>query len=84
MVLRRLGRAGITAHGFRSSFRVWAAERTNFPRIVAEAALAHVIPDKVEAAYLRSDLFDQRRALMNSWAAFVTTKPKGDVVRMRA
>ena len=84
MVLRRLGRAGITVHGFRSSFRVWAAERTNFPRIVAEAALAHVIPDKVEAAYLRSDLFDQRRALMNSWAAFVTTKPKGDVVRIRA
>ncbi len=75
MVLRRLGRTDITAHGFRSSFRDWAAERTHFPRAVAEAALAHVIPDKVEAAYLRSDLFDQRRALMNAWAAFVTTTP---------
>ena len=68
-------------YGFRSSFRDWAAERTHFPRAVAEAALAHVIPDKVEAAYLRSDLFDQRRALMNIWAAFVTTKPTGAVVR---
>ena len=81
MVLRRLGRTDITAHGFRSSFRDWAAERTHFPRAVAEAALAHVIPDKVEAAYFRSDLFDQRRALMNIWAAFVTTKPTGAVVR---
>ena len=72
MVLRRLGRTDITAHGFRSSFRDWAAEQTHFPRVVAEAALAHVIPDKVEAAYLRSDLFDQRRALMHAWAAFVT------------
>ena len=81
MVLRRLGRTDITAHGFRSSFRDWAAERTHFPRAVAEAALAHVIPDKVEAAYLRSDLFDQRRALMNAWAAFVTTTPTGAVVR---
>ena len=84
MVLRRLRRKDITAHGFRSSFRDWAAERTNFPRVVAEAALAHVIPDKVEAAYFRSDLFDQRRKLMNTWATFVMTEPKGSVVRMRA
>ena len=84
MVLRRLGRTDITAHGFRSSFRDWAAERTHFPRAVAEAALAHVIPGKVEAAYLRSNLFDQRRALMNAWAAFVTPKPTGAVVRRRA
>ena len=75
MVLRRLGRTDITAHGFRSSFRDWAAERTSVPRVVAEAALAHVIPDKVEAAYFRSDLFDQRRVLMASWATFVTSKP---------
>ena len=75
MVLRRLGRTDITAHGFRSSFRDWAAERTSVPRVVAEAALAHVIPDKVEAAYFRSDLFDQRRDLMTSWATFVTTRP---------
>ena len=84
MVLRRLEREDITAHGFRSSFRDWAAERTSVPRVVAEAALAHVIPYKVEAAYFRSDLFDRRRALMESWAAFVTTKPTGAVVRMRA
>ena len=83
MVLRRLGRTDITAHGFRSSFRGWAAERTHFPRVVVEAALAHVIPDKVEAAYLRSDLFDQRRALMNAWAAFVTTESEGAVERGR-
>ncbi len=84
MVLRRLERTDITAHGFRSSFRDWAAERTNIPRAVCEAALAHVVSDKVEAAYLRSDLFDLRRSLMQSWAAFVTTQPKGTVVRMRA
>lgn len=83
MVLRRLGRTDITAHGFRSSFRDWAAERTSVPRVVAEAALAHVIPDKVEAAYFRSDLFDQRRVLMTSWATFITTKPEGEVVRMQ-
>ncbi len=83
MVLRRLGRTDITAHGFRSSFRDWAAERTSVPRVVAEAALAHVIPDKVEAAYFRSDLFDQRRDLMTSWATFVTTRPIA-VVRIHA
>src|SRR5262249_42556950 len=60
----------ITVHGFRSSFRDWAAERTNFPREVAEMALAHVIPDAVEAAYRRGDLFDKRRKLMDAWAAY--------------
>ena len=82
MVLRRLGRTDITAHGFRSSFRDWAAERTSAPRVVAEAALAHVIPDKVEAAYLRSDLFEHRRKLMTSWADFVTTRPKGALLTL--
>lgn len=57
-------------HGFRSTFRDWAAERTNFPREVAEAALAHTIENKVEAAYRRSDLFAKRAALMNAWADF--------------
>ncbi len=84
MMLRRLERTDITAHGFRSSFRDWAAERTNIPRAVCEAALAHVVSDKVEAAYLRSDLFDLRRSLMQSWAVFVTRMPKGTVVRIRA
>lgn len=58
-------------HGFRSTFRDWAAERTNYPREVAEAALAHAISDKVEAAYRRGDLFDKRRRMMDDWAAFV-------------
>ena len=60
----------ITAHGFRSTFRVWCAERTNYPREVAEAALAHVIKDQTEAAYMRSDLFEKRRQLMEDWAKF--------------
>ena len=60
-----------TPHGFRSSFRDWASERTNTPHAVMEAALAHTIPDKVEAAYARSDLFDKRRVLMESWARYL-------------
>jgi integrase len=70
MLLRRMGRGDITAHGFRSTFRDWAAERTNFPREVAEMALAHAIPDAVEAAYRRGDLFEKRRKLMDAWAAY--------------
>src|SRR5262249_7713188 len=68
-MLRTLGRS-VTAHGFRASFRTWAAEQTNFPREVAEQALAHVIGDKVEAAYRRGDLFEKRRRLMQAWAEF--------------
>jgi len=60
----------ITVHGFRSSFRDWAAERTSFPREVAEMALAHAIPDAVEAAYRRGDLFEKRQKLMAAWAAY--------------
>ncbi|MGH9387302.1 MAG: tyrosine-type recombinase/integrase, partial [Vicinamibacterales bacterium] len=81
MLLRRVGQDEITAHGFRSAFRDWAAERTNFPRSVCEAALAHVVKDKTEAAYFRSDLFNQRRSLMDTWAAFATTKT-ADVVSL--
>ncbi len=73
MLLRRLKRTDITAHGFRSSFRDWAAERTHASRTVTEAALAHVVKDKAEAAYFRSDLFEQRRTLMEMWATFATT-----------
>ena len=58
-------------HGFRSTFRDWAAERTNHPREVVEAALAHMVHNKVEAAYARSDLFERRRRLMDEWAAYV-------------
>ncbi len=67
-VLRRMGRNDITVHGFRSTFRDWAGETTSFPREVIEAALAHGIKDKAEAAYARSDLFDKRRELMETWA----------------
>lgn len=73
-------------HGFRSSFRDWASERTNFPREVAEMALAHAIGDKVEAAYRRGELLEKRRQMMNDWAAFLA-KPLpagGKVVPMKA
>ena len=64
-------RIAAVAHGFRSSFRDWAAEATDHPREVIEAALAHVVQNKVEAAYARSDLFERRRLLMDDWAAYV-------------
>lgn len=70
MTLRRMGRGALTAHGFRSTFRDWAAERTAFPAEVAEMALAHVVGDKVEAAYRRGDLFEKRRELGEAWAEF--------------
>lgn len=70
MLLRRMACGDLTAHGFRSSFRDWASERTNFPSDVAEMALAHAISGKVEAAYRRGDLFDKRRRLMDAWAEF--------------
>jgi integrase len=75
MLLRRMGRGDLTAHGFRSTFRTWAAERSNFPREVIEAALAHTIGNKVEAAYQRGDMFEKRRRLMQQWATFCTTAP---------
>jgi len=70
MLLRRLERNDITAHGFRSTFRDWAAERTDFPSEVVEMALAHTISNKVEAAYRRGDLLDKRRQLAEAWATF--------------
>ena len=76
-------KADITTHGFRSSFRDWSAEKTNAPQIVCEAALAHVVKDKAEAAYRRGDLFDKRRTLMATWAAFVTSTP-ADIVTISA
>lgn len=69
-LLKRMGRDDLTVHGFRSTFRDWAAERTNYPNIVVEMALAHTIESKVEAAYRRGDLFEKRRRLMNDWAAY--------------
>jgi len=75
IALRRMGIA-FTVHGFRSSFRDWAAERTNFPREIAEAALGHVIGDETERAYQRGDLLEKRRLLMEAWAGFCA-KPVG-------
>ncbi len=70
MVLRRMQRADLTVHGFRSTFRDWTAEATGYAREVAEAALAHTLGDRVEAAYRRGDLLDKRARLMADWAAF--------------
>ena len=69
-LLKDLAIGGVP-HGFRSSFRGWTAEETNHPREVVEAALAHVVQNKVEAAYARSDLFERRRRLMDDWAAYL-------------
>ena len=75
---RMLGKHKIAAvpHGFRSSFRDWAAEETNHPREVIEAALAHVVQKRVEAAYRRTDLFERRRRLMDDWAAYLTCESR--------
>jgi integrase len=85
LVTGALRRAGCATdlHGFRSSFRDWAAERTNSPREVCEAALAHRVGNQVELAYKRSDLFEKRRKLMAQWALFVCSPPKGAVLPLR-
>ena len=72
-LLRGLGIAAVP-HGFRSSFRDWAAECTDTPHAVMEAALAHVVRNKAEAAYARSDLFERRRVLMADWAAYLAAE----------
>ncbi len=74
-VLRRMARGDLTAHGFRSTFRDWAAESTNYPSDMAEMALAHSIGDKVEAAYRRGDMLKKRFRMMNDWAKYCATVP---------
>lgn len=82
-VLRRM-EVPATVHGFRSTFRDWAAEATNYPRDAAEMALAHTVGDKVEAAYRRGDLFEKRRRMMDDWAKFCRQAPiTADVVPIR-
>jgi integrase len=76
MLVRDL-RPGITVHGFRSTFKDWAAECTTSPNFVSEAALAHVVADRVEAAYRRGDLFEKRRQLMEEWGAYCCGKSNG-------
>jgi len=83
MVLRRMKIEAVTVHGFRSAFRDWSAECTNFTNEVCEAALAHVIENKAEAAYRRGDLFDKRRKLMEAWAVYCTAPKTGKVVAFR-
>jgi integrase len=85
-VLRRMGRGELTAHGFRSSFRDWAAETTAYPTDLVEMALAHAVGNKVEAAYRRGDLFEKRRRLMDDWEAYCSTPSaplSGDIVALR-
>lgn len=82
-LLRRMERHEITVHGFRSTFRDWAAEQTSFPREVAEAALAHVLRDKTEAAYQRGDLFEKRRKLMVAWAGYCSSEDRSKVIPIR-
>jgi integrase len=89
-VLQRMGRSELTVHGFRSTFRDWAGDRAKIEdaAAAAEAALAHVVKDKTERSYARSDLFERRRTLMNMWATFCSTPSaigggEGNVIRMR-
>lgn len=78
MVLRRMDRADLTVHGFRSTLRDWAAEATSYPNEVAEMALAHTISNKVEAAYRRGDLFEKRVRFMADWAVYCAAPPVPD------
>jgi integrase len=83
-LLRRMGLNDITVHGFRSTFRDWAAETTYYPNHVVEMALGHTVGSKVEAAYRRGDLFEKRRRLMTAWAEYCAkTAASGEVVPLR-
>jgi integrase len=84
VLLKRMNRSDLTTHGFRSTFRDWAAEQTNYPREVAEMALSHAIGDKVEAAYRRGDLFAKRHRLMEEWSKHCATNRRvGTIVLLR-
>jgi integrase len=82
MMLRRMECGDLTTHGFRSTFRVWCAEQTNFPSEIAEAALAHAVPDKVIEAYVRTTFFERRRKLMDAWASYCA-QLAADVIPLR-
>jgi integrase len=82
LILLRELQPDVTVHGFRSSFRDWAAERTSTPNFVAEAALAHAVSDRVEAAYRRSDLLEKRFKLMEAWAAYCE-RTSAEVVQLK-
>jgi integrase len=82
---RAMRGAGATVHGFRSTFRDWAAEQTSYPNELCEIALAHAVSDKVEAAYRRGDMMEKRRRLVSDWASFCQSPPavRGNVVSIR-
>jgi integrase len=84
-LLKRMNRSDITTHGFRSTFKDWCTEQTSYPNIVSEAALWHVVADRVEGAYRRGDVLDKRRRLMADWARYCASDPAsaGKVVPMR-
>jgi integrase len=84
-LLKRINRPDITAHGFRSTFRDWGAEQTDFSHDVIEMALAHTIGNKVEAAYRRGDLFEKRTSLMEAWAKYCEPNiDEADVLEARS
>ncbi|HDZ8828296.1 TPA: integrase arm-type DNA-binding domain-containing protein [Aeromonas dhakensis] len=82
MCMRRHGMGEFTVHGFRSSFRDWAAERTSYPREICEMCLAHVVAQGAEAAYWRGDVLDKRRGLMGLWGQYVTDDAEGAVIKI--
>ena len=82
-VLKRMDRGEPTVHGFRSTFRDWIAEKTNYPQRVAETALAHKLKDGAEAAYQRGDLLQKRNQMMQAWADYCFSQ-KSKVVKLRA
>jgi len=82
-VLRRMETA-VTTHGFRSSFRDWAGDHTSFPRDVVEAALAHAVENKTEAAYRRSDALEKRRKLMAAWDGYCNAPVQNNVTPLRS
>jgi integrase len=83
MLLRRMGVSDVTVHGFRSAFRDWAGNETRFARELAEAALSHVIGDKAEQAYRRSDALEKRRELMTAWANYCAGSKSAKVLPMK-
>ena len=81
LFLHRMGHTSITNHGFRASFRTWASDRPNYNREVCEISLAHDERDQTEGAYSRSDFFEKRRELINTWSQFITTPPADNVIQ---
>ena len=88
MLLRRMNDGALTVHGFRATFKTWASDRTSFQNEIVEASLAHIIGGKVEQAYMRGDMFEKRRRLMQQWATFCTTapaqEPQSNITPLRA